>query len=135
MFGTTQKRKRYDKQFKVAAARVAPSGEMRAVGLAKEFGIEGSTLRRWAQGCEETGDAAFPGNGSPKVNRGYEIAKLGKKAEELGREDGLLKNLRALLSQGHARGAGPSRRTGANSAPSGRHARSSAFPNPSTATA
>ena len=130
----TQRRKRYDKQFKVAAARVVLSGEMRVVDLAKELGIKDSTLRRWAQEYEEMGDAAFPGNGSPKVNKDYEIVKLRKKVEELERENELLKNFRAFLSQDHARGAGSSRRIGANSAPSGRLARLSTFPNPSTTT-
>ena len=134
MFGMTQRRKRYDKQFKVAAARVVLSGEMRVVDLAKELGIKDSTLRRWAQEYEEMGDAAFPGNGSPKVNKDYEIVKLRKKVEELEREYELLKNFRAFLSQDHARGAGSSRRIGANSAPSGRLARFSTFPNPSTTT-
>ena len=49
----TQKRKRYDKQFKIAAARVVLGGEMRAVDLARELGIKDSTLRRWAQEYEE----------------------------------------------------------------------------------
>lgn len=44
-----QKRKRYDKRFKIAAARVVLGGEMRAVDLARELGIKDSTLRRWAQ--------------------------------------------------------------------------------------
>ena len=48
---------------------------------------------------------AFPGNGSPKINKDYEIAKLEKKVEELERENEILKNFRAFLSQGHARGA------------------------------
>ena len=130
----TQRRKRYDKQFKVAAARMVLSGEMRVVDLAKELGIKDSTLRRWAQEYEEMGDAAFPGNGSPKVNKDYEIVKLRKNVEELERENELLKNFRAFLSQDHARGAGSSRRIGANSAPSGRLARFSTFPNPSTTT-
>ena len=98
----TQRRKRHDKQFKVAAARVVLSGEMRVVDLAKELGIKDSTLRRWAQEYEEMGDAAFPGNGSPKVNKDYEIARLRKKVEELERENDLLNNFRALLSQDHA---------------------------------
>ena len=98
----TQRRKRHDKQFKVAAARVVLSGEMRVVDLAKELGIKDSTLRRWAQEYEEMGDAAFPGNGSPKVNKDYEVVKLGKKVEELERENDLLKNFRAFLSQDHA---------------------------------
>lgn len=130
----TQKRKRYDKQFKIAAARVVLGGEMRAVDLARELGIKDSTLRRWAQEYEEMGENAFPGNGSPKVNKDYEIVKLRKRIEELERENELLKNFRAFLSQDHARGAGSSRRIGANSAPSGRLARFSTFPNPSTTT-
>ena len=98
----TQRRKRHDKQFKVAAARVVLGGEMRVVDLAKELGIKDSTLRRWAQEYEEMGDAAFPGNGSPKVNKDYEVVKLGKKVGELERENDLLKNFRAFLSQDHA---------------------------------
>ena len=98
----TQRRKRYDKQFKIAAARVVLGGEMRAVGLARELGIKDSTLRRRAQGYEEMGDNAFPGNGSPKVNKDCEIVKLRKRVEELERKNELLKNLRAFLSQDHA---------------------------------
>ena len=56
----TQKRKRYDKQLKIAAARVVLGGEMRAVDLARELGIKGSTLRRRAREHGEMGD--------PRVN-------------------------------------------------------------------
>ena len=73
-----------------------------AVGLARELGIKDSTLRRWAQEYEEMGENAFPGNGSPKVNKDYEIVKLRKRIEELERENELLKNFRAFLSQDHA---------------------------------
>lgn len=98
----TQRRRRYDRQFKIAAAQVVLSGEMRVVDLAKELGVKDSTLRRWAQEYEEMGDAAFPGNGSPKINKDYEIVKLKKKIEELEQENELLKNFRAFLSQDHA---------------------------------
>ena len=98
----TQERKRYDRQFKIAVARVVLGGEMRAVDLARELGIKDPTLRRWAQEYEEMGENAFPGNGSPKVNKDYEIVKLRKRIEELERENELLKNFRAFLSQDHA---------------------------------
>ena len=81
----TQKRRRCDKQFKIAAARVVLGGEMRAVDLARELGIKDSTLGRWAQEHGGTGESAFPGNGSPKVNKDYEIVKLRKRVEELER--------------------------------------------------
>ena len=102
MFDMTQKRKRYDRQFKVAAAKVVLSGEITVRGLSEELGIKDSTLRRWAREYEEMGDAAFPGNGSPKINKDYEIIKLRKKVEELERENEILKNFRAFLSQDHA---------------------------------
>ena len=98
----TQRRKRYDRQFKIAAAQVVLSGETRIVDLAKELGIKDSTLRRRAQEHGEMGDAAFPGNGSPKVDKDYETAKLRKKAEEPEQENEPLKNFRAFSSRDHA---------------------------------
>ena len=65
---------------------------------------------------------AFPGNGSPKVNKDYEIVKLRKRIEELERENGMLKNFWAFSSQDHARGAGSPKSIGARSTPSRRHA-------------
>ena len=58
-------------------------GEMRAVDLARGLGIKGSTLRRRAQEHGEMSENAFPGNGSPKVDKDYEIVKLRKRIEKL----------------------------------------------------
>lgn len=102
VFKMTQGRKRYDRHFKASAAKVVLSGEMTVKDLSEELGIKDSTLRRRACEYEEMGDDAFPGNGSPKINKDYEIVKLEKKVEEPGRENGILKNFRAFLSQGHA---------------------------------
>lgn len=88
----TQRRKRYDRQFKISAAKVVLSGEMTVRGLSEELGIKDSTLRRWTCEYDEMGEAAFPGNGSPKTNKDYEIVKLRKKVEELERENEMLKN-------------------------------------------
>ena len=44
-FYITQKRKRCDNQFKIAAARVVLGSEMEVVDLARELGIKDSTLR------------------------------------------------------------------------------------------
>lgn len=98
----TQRRKRYDKQFKISAAKVVLSGEMTVRDLSEELHIKDSTLRRWASEYGEMGKAAFPGNGSLKVNEYCEIVRLKKKVDELEAEDQLLKNFRAFLNQGHA---------------------------------
>lgn len=118
----TQRRKRYGRQLKVSAAKAALSGEMTVKDLSEELGIKDSTLRRWAREHEEMGDDAFPGNGSPKIDKDHEIAKLKKKVGELERENEMLKNFRAFSSQCHARGAGSPKSIGARSAPSRRHA-------------
>lgn len=70
--------------------------------LSNELGIKDSALRRWACEYEEMGDAAFPGNGSPKTNKDYEIVKLKKSVEELERESEILNNFRTFLSQDDA---------------------------------
>lgn len=98
-----QRRKRYDRQFKVSAAKVVLSGEMTVKGPSEELGIKDSTLRRRARKYEEMGDDAFPGNGSPKINEDHEIVKLRKTAEELERENGTLKNPGLLGSRPCAR--------------------------------
>lgn len=97
-----QRRKRYDRQFKISAAKVVLSNEMTAKNLSDELGIKDSALRRWACEYEEMGDDAFPGNGSPKIDKDYEIVKLNKKVEELERENKMLKNFRAFLNQDRA---------------------------------
>ena len=93
----TQKRKRYDRQFKISAAQVVPSGDMTVRELSEELQIKDPALRRWAQEYEAMGDGAFPGNGSPKTNKDHGIAKLEKKIEELERENRLLKKFPGLL--------------------------------------
>lgn len=65
----TQKRKRYDRQFKIAAAQVVLSGEVAVKELSAELQIKDPALRRWADEYESMGEDAFPGNGSPKVNK------------------------------------------------------------------
>lgn len=105
MFDITQKRKRYDRQFKIAAAKVVLSGVRE---LSEEPEIKDPAPGRWACEREEMGDAAFPGNESPKINRDREIIKPKKKAGKLERENGILKKFRAFLSRGHARGSSSS---------------------------
>ena len=95
-------RKRYDRQFKVAAAKVILAGEVSVKQLSEELKIKDTTLRRWANEYEQQGESAFPGNGSPTQNKDYEILKLHKQIEELEMENELLKNFRAFLNRDRA---------------------------------
>ena len=92
--------KRYDRQFKLAAARLVLEGDAPVAQISRELEIPLSTLRRWAAEFEEHGEEAFPGNGNPRQNKDYEILKLRKRIEELEMENEILKKFRAFLKQG-----------------------------------
>ena len=98
----TQTRKRYDKQFKISAAKVVLEGERTVSQLSDELGIKDSTPGRWAKDHDGLGGAAFPGNGPPKANEDHEMVKLRRQVEELGTENGLRKDFRALSGQSRA---------------------------------
>lgn len=89
-------RKRYDRQFKMSAAKIILAREMSVKQLSEELRIKDTTLRRWANEYDP-----FPGNGSPTQNKDYEILKLRKQIDELELENKLLKNFRAFLNQDH----------------------------------
>ena len=78
-----QKRRRYDRQFKLSASKLIIDEGMPVRELSEELNIKDTTLRRWSKEYEELGDHAFPGNGSPKLSKDYEIVKLKKRIEEL----------------------------------------------------
>lgn len=93
------KRAVYDKQFKMAAVKMAQVEDKSVLDTAKELGISSSSLRRWINEYDEYGESAFPGHGNALFNSTYEIKKLQKQNEELQMENELLKKLQAFLKQ------------------------------------
>jgi transposase len=96
------KRAVYDRQFKIAAVKLALSEEITVTQVAKQLGINASTLRRWINEYDEYGESAFPGHGNALFNATYEIKKLQKSNEELKLENKLLKKFQAFLKQKNA---------------------------------
>ena len=93
------KRAVYDKQFKMAAVKMAGEVGKSVAETAKELGISGSSLRRWINEYDEYGESAFPGHGNALSNSTYEIKKLHKQIDDLKMENEILKKLRAFLKQ------------------------------------
>lgn len=89
--------KRYDRQFKLSAARLVLEGEMPVKDISEQLEVPTNTLRRWADEYSKNGEDAFPGKGKPIQNKDYEILKLKKENEELKKENEILKKFRALL--------------------------------------
>ena len=67
------KRAVYDKQFKMAAVKMAGEVGKSVAETAKELGISGSSLRRWINEYDEYGESAFPGHRNALFNSAYEI--------------------------------------------------------------
>jgi len=93
------KRRIYDRQFKLAAVKLAQSGDMTIFQTARELNISASTLYRWIDEWARFQDNAFPGNGSPVINAQYESKKLQKKLVYLEQENELLKKFQAFLKR------------------------------------
>ena len=69
-------RRRFTKEFKVAAARRLQGGES-ASALARELDVKRAKLYEWASQLDRYGNDAFPGpgrrpGGQPRVERGRE---------------------------------------------------------------
>lgn len=97
--------KRYDRQFKLSAARSVLEGEIPIKGLSDQLNVPCCTLRRWAAEYEADGEDAFPGSGNPVANKDHEILKPKKENEELRKEVAILKKFRAFSRQAQARGS------------------------------
>ena len=76
--------KRYDRQFKLSAARLVLEGEIPVKGLSDQLNVPCCTLRRWAAEYEADSEDAFLGSGNPVANKDYETLKLKKACEALG---------------------------------------------------
>lgn len=70
--------KRYDRQFKLSAARLVLEGEIPAKGLSDQPNVPCRVLERRAAEYGADGEGAFPGSGNPVASKEYEIPKLKK---------------------------------------------------------
>ena len=59
-----QKRKTYDKQFKLDAVALVTKGGRKVREAARELGIDPNTLYSWKRELEAAGEVAFPGKGN-----------------------------------------------------------------------
>lgn len=85
-------RRRFDKEFKVAAVRLVVDEEMPVCQVARELEVHLNSLYRWVNEYEKYGEHAFPGNGTSIYNYQTEINRLEKRNRELEEEVELLKN-------------------------------------------
>lgn len=92
-------RRRFDKEFKVAAARLVVEEEVPVCQVAKELEVHPNSLYRGASEYEKYGERAFPRNGTRIYDLEAEINRLEKRNRELEEEVDLLKKFRVFLQK------------------------------------
>lgn len=87
----TRIRKKYDKQFKLDAVRLATEGGKSVAAIARDLGVEAKLLYRWKRTLLAHGTDAFPGNGR--------LMPQDEELRRLQRENALLREERDILKK------------------------------------
>ena len=94
-------RKRYTKQFKEEAIRLASQEGVSLAQMAQDLGIGANMLRRWRKEAHFEGFKAFRGQG---VARDEELARLKRKLGRVKRERDFLRDAAAYFAKESTRG-------------------------------
>lgn len=90
--------KRYDKEFKREAVRLASEPGNTQSGIERDLGIGQGLISRWKRELERDGEHAFPGKGHLKPEDD-ELRRLNRENERLRRERDILKKAVAIFSE------------------------------------
>jgi transposase len=93
-----KKRRRFDREFKIEAVRVALSGERTQKDVARDLGINPETLYRWVHEFRSDASQSFPGNGRVK-DRDRELEQLRREVHRLESENTFLKKVSAYFAK------------------------------------
>ena len=91
-------RRKYSKEFKIEAVRLAKQAGASVKGTAQNLGIHPSLLHTWKRGLTVDGDQAFPGNGRLKPDD-EEIRKLQLELKRVREERDILKKATLFFAQ------------------------------------
>ena len=90
--------KRYDKEFKIEAVRLALEPGKTQSGIERDLGISQGVISRWKRELVKDGKHAFPGKGHLKPED-EKFRRLMRENERLRRERDILKKAVAIFSE------------------------------------
>ena len=90
--------KKYDREFKIEAVRLATEPGNTAAKVERDLGIGQGLISRWKRQLRQDGDDAFPGKGHLKP-QDEELRRLRRENERLRRERDILKKAVAIFSE------------------------------------
>jgi transposase len=90
--------RKYDREFKLEAVRMASEPGVTAREVEKRLGIGQGVLSRWKRELKNDGEQAFPGKGHVKPDE-EELRTLKRENDRLRRERDILKKAVAIFSK------------------------------------
>ena len=94
MAGEENKKKRFDRDFKISAVKMVTEGGHKAAEVARSLGIHSNQLYSWKQKFSNSGEKAFPGKGHLT-----ELAALRRELRETQMERDILKKAVGIFSK------------------------------------
>lgn len=92
------KNRKYDREFKLNAAKLYQQGSKSMSKLAHDLGIPMTTLATWIKQFQNEGDKSFPGSGVLKPCN-TELYQLRKELADVKQERDILKKAVAIFSR------------------------------------
>jgi transposase len=93
-----QRTKRYTREYKLEAVRLAQTSEKTYTEIEEELGITRGLLSQWVKKYTEDGEEAFPGKGKLKPEE-ERIRELERENVRLRQERDVLKKVLAIFSR------------------------------------
>ncbi|HAB53965.1 MAG TPA: hypothetical protein DCE80_17610 [Ignavibacteriales bacterium] len=94
----SEKRKTYDKEFKLSAVKMIVEGGMSVSRVAKDLGVNENSLHNWKRSYREDQQNAFPGKGRMKPEE-EELRKLKRELHIVKMERDILKKAIAFFAK------------------------------------
>ena len=94
----SEKRKTYDKEFKLSAVKMIVEGGMSISRISKDFGVNENSLYKWKRVYLEDQQNAFPGKGKMKPEE-EELKNLRKELTIVKMERDILKKAIAFFAK------------------------------------
>jgi len=86
----SERRKSYDKEFKLSAVKMIVEGGMRVRRVSKDLGVNENSLQNWKKAYLSDRQNAFPGKGKMKPEE-EELRRVKKQLERVTMERDILK--------------------------------------------
>jgi len=93
-----QRRRRFDKQFKLDALRMMQESDRPIASIARDLGVHPNVLYKWRNQFLADPDQSFPGKGKLKPED-EELRRLRREVENLKEERDILKKALAVFSR------------------------------------